>query len=144
MKEKVEEQVKNYTQEDMDAIKDKYLRLYAEFENYKRRTSKEKEDLISSTKQRVLSTILDVDNDLNIAYTKMEKNKGIELILSKISSYLKSQGIEEVQTNEYVTDLHEVISVIENGKTNEIIDVVSKGYKIGDKIIRYPKVIIGK
>jgi molecular chaperone GrpE len=125
---------------------DKYLRLAAEFENYKKRVQKEKEDLVLNTKVKTLSSLLDMDNDFNIA-TKSIKNEealeGIRVIHSKLSSFLISQGIEEVQTESYDEDLHEVISVIP-GEDNKIVDVVSKGYTLNGKPFRYPKIVLSK
>ena len=137
---------KIWKKDEIDEIKselnDKYLRLYADFENYKKRVQKEKEEIRNSTKSNTLSAILDMDNDLSIASTKIDQ-KGIELIMTKLSSFLKSQGVETVQTESYDPDIHEVISIIETGE-EKIIDVVSKGYSINGTIVRYPKVILGK
>ena len=129
--------------EEMEDWKDKYYRLYADFDNYKRRAQKEKEDLILDTKTKSLSTILDLDNDLYIAKKNMPDSEGLNLILNKVHTSLKSQGIEEIQTDEYDSDLHEVISIIETGES-KIIDIVSKGYKINGKPFRYPKIILSK
>ena len=129
--------------EEMEDWKDKYYRLYADFDNYKRRAQKEKEDLILETKTKSLSTILDLDNDLYIAKKNMPDSEGLNLILNKVHTSLKSQGIEEIQTDEYDSDLHEVISIIETGES-KIIDIVSKGYKINGKPFRYPKIILSK
>ena len=129
--------------EEMEEWKDKYYRLYADFDNYKRRAQKEKEDLILDTKTKSLSTILDLDNDLYIAKKNMPDSEGLNLILNKVHTFLKSQGIEEIQTDEYDSDLHEVISIIETGES-KIIDIVSKGYKINGKPFRYPKIILSK
>ena len=129
--------------EEMEEWKDKYYRLYADFDNYKRRAQKEKEDLILDTKTKSLSTILDLDNDLYIAKKNMPDSEGLNLILNKVHNFLKSQGIEEIQTDEYDSDLHEVISIIETGES-KIIDIVSKGYKINGKPFRYPKIILSK
>ena len=101
--------------EEMEERKDKYYRLYADFDNYKRRAQKEKEDLVLDTKTKSLSTILDLDNDLYIAKKNMPDTEGLNLILNKVHTFLKSQGIEEIQTDEYDSDLHEVISIIETG-----------------------------
>ena len=129
--------------EEMEDWKDKYYRLYADFDNYKRRAQKEKEDLILDTKTKSLSTILDLDNDLYIAKKNMPDSEGLNLILNKVQTSLKSHGIEEIQTDEYDSDLHEVISIIETGES-KIIDIVSKGYKINGKPFRYPKIILSK
>lgn len=138
--------VEKVTKEEFDLVKselnDKYLRLYADFENYKKRSQKEKEDIRNLTKLETLSTILDVDNDLFIASNKI-KNEGINLILSKMDKFLKSQGIESIQIEKYDPDTHEVVSIVENG-TEGIVEVVSKGYTLNGKIIRHPKVIISR
>lgn len=147
-KKEKEESVKNfYTTEEVDKIKseadDKYLRLAAEFDNYRRRILKEKEDLVISTKTKMLSAILDLDSDLSIA-TKQEKdNEGLKLMQSKIDSFLLGQGVKPIQTENYDEDLHEVIQVLEIGE-QKIIDVISKGYTINDQPFRYPKIILGK
>lgn len=124
---------------------DKFLRLSAEFDNYRKRISKEKEDLALKTKLSMLDTILDIDNEISLA-SKHSNDEGIKMIVSKLGKFLTSQGIEEVQTTKYDENLHEVISIqhFEGVKSFEILDVVSKGYSYGDKIIRYPKVIISE
>ena len=144
----IEESPKFYTQDEVDLIRiqgeDKYLRLLAEFDNYKKRVYKEKEDLKMSTKTQMLSTILDMDSDLALAKKNIkEENEGLNLILSKFDNFLKSLGVESIQTETYDSDLHEVISVIEIGE-EKIVDVISKGYTIGGKPFRYPKIILGK
>jgi molecular chaperone GrpE len=144
----IEESPKVYTQDEVDLIRiqgeDKYLRLLAEFDNYKKRVYKEKEDLKMSTKTQMLSTILDMDSDLALAKKNIkEENEGLNLILSKFDNFLKSLGVESIQTETYDSDLHEVISVIEIGE-EKIVDVISKGYTIGGKPFRYPKIILGK
>lgn len=121
----------------------KYIRLYADFENYKKRSKKEKEDLITNTKIKLLQSILDMDNDLNFAIKSNGDNDGINLIISKLDTFLKSQGIETIQTETYDEELHEVISVIP-GESEKIIDVVSKGYTLNGKPFRYPKIILSK
>ena len=120
-----------------------YVRLYAEFENYKKRVQKEKNELMIQTKTRVLNSILDLDTDLFIAKKSMEDSEGLNIILSKVTNFLKSQGIEEIQTEKYDSDLHEVISILDTGE-EKIIDVVSKGYTIDGKPFRYPKIILSK
>lgn len=137
-----------FTLEEVEQIKsesnEKYLRLFAEFENYKKRTQKEKEDIRLSTKTSMLSSILDLDSDLAIALKNDKSdNQGLKLIMSKLEKFLNSQGVESIQTEVYDVDNHEVISVMEIGE-EKIIDVVSKGYTINGKPFRYPKIILGK
>lgn len=145
IKEEENVEVKEPTlEEQISASNDKYLRLAAEFENYKRRVQKDKEELVTNTKIKMIQSILDMDNDLNFAIKSSgEISDGVKLIISKIDSFLKSQGIENIQTEEYDEDLHEVISVIPSDES-KIIDVVSKGYTLNGKPFRYPKIILGK
>lgn len=134
------------TEKKLEILKaeDKYLRLLAEFENYKKRVNKEKEEIKKQTFISTISSILDVNDDISIAIKNI-KNKnardGVELISKKISKYLKSKGIEEIQTDIYDEDLHEVISITNNSKN--IIEVVNKGYTLNGDVFRHPKVILG-
>jgi molecular chaperone GrpE len=122
----------------------KYLLLYADFENYKKRVQKDKEELVSNTKVKMLQSILDMDNDLAFAIkSSSEVSEGMSLILSKLETFLKSQGIETIQTETYDEDLHEVISIIPSDET-KVVDVVGKGYTLNGKPFRYPKIILGK
>lgn len=125
---------------------DKYIRLYADFENYKRRVQKEKEELKNNTKINIISSVLDMDNDISIAIKNIkdpETKSGIELIAQRIEKFLSSQGIESIQTDTYDEELHEVISVVETGES-KILDVASKGYMLNGKPFRYPKIILSK
>ena len=125
---------------------DKYVRLYADFETYKRRVSKEKEEIKNSTKVSMISSILDMDNDLSIALKNIKDEtakSGVKLIAQKLETFLKSHNIEVIQTEKYDDELHEVIQVMEIGES-KIIDVVSKGYSLNGKPFRFPKIILGK
>jgi len=122
--------------------KDMYLRLSAEFDNFRKRVQKDKEDLIFKTKSSMIEPILDLDNDLALA-AKHSKDPGLGLIISKLDKFLQTQGIQTIQTQTFDENLHEVVAVIDNDG-NTIHEVVSKGYMIGDKIIRYPKVILSE
>ena len=125
---------------------DKYLRLYSDFENWKKRATKEKDEIKNNTKVQMISAILDMDNDMSIAVKniKDESTKSsVKLIANKLETFLKSQGIETIQTETYDEELHEVISVLEIGES-KVIDVVSKGYTIDGKPFRYPKIVLGK
>lgn len=136
-----------YTLEEIEKItteaNDKYLRLAADFENFKRRVSKEKEEIKSNTKSLMLSAILDLDSDISIAVKQEKDNAGLNLFANKLTKFLSQQGVESIQTETYDKDIHEVISVLEIGE-EKIVDVVSKGYILNDKPIRYPKIILGK
>ena len=127
---------------------DKFARKCAEFENYKKRTQKEKEEIRDETKVKVISSILDMDNDISIALKNIKSKEaleGIKIISQKVNNFLKSNGIEKIQTNNYDADIHEVISTIDtNESPGTILDVVSEGYSLNGKTFRYPKVIISK
>jgi molecular chaperone GrpE len=149
-KNKIDEEISEtqiYSQKDMDEVKselnDKYLRLFAEFDNYKKRTHREKDEIKISTKIKMLEAILDVDSDISIALKSDSNNEGLNLITSKLNNWLKTQGIETISTDKYNTDVHEVISVVEIGE-EKIVDVISKGYTLDGKPFRYPKVILGR
>lgn len=147
----VEEQL----QQDLSAEKDKFLRLFAEFENYKRRTSKERIELFKTANQEVLQAMLPVLDDFDRAWIQIEKSNdealvtGVQLIHDKLRSTLVSKGLEEVSIqagDDFNADFAEAITQIP-APTEElkgkIVDVVEKGYKLGDKIIRFPKVVLG-
>lgn len=123
---------------------EKYMLLYADFENYKKRTIKEKEDIRNNTKVSMLTAILDMDNDIALAVKNIKDEsakEGVQLIAGKLDTFLKNQGIETVQTETYDEDLHEVVTVIGEGKN--VIDVISKGYTLAGKPFRYPKIVLG-
>jgi len=147
-----ENQIENEQIQEKDLVEklaeaeDKYVRLYAEFENYKRRVQKEKEEIKFNTKVNMVSPILDMDNDVAIAIKNIKDEsakQGVQLIAQKLENFLKSQGIETIQTETYDDELHEVISVVPTGKT-EVIDVVSKGYMLNGKPFRHPKIVISQ
>lgn len=133
-------------EEQLKEEQNKYLLLYADFENYKRRVQREKEELKNNTKVSMITSILDMDNDIELAIKNIKDDSardGVKLIASKVQSFLKTQGIEPIQTETYDEDLHEVISVLEIGET-KIVDVVSKGYTLNEKPFRFPKIVLGK
>lgn len=142
-------------EEDLAREKDKFLRLFAEFENYKKRTSKERMDLFKTAGQEVLQSMLPVMDDFDRALTQILKSedealvKGVELIYEKLKSTLVSKGLEEVDVkvgDAFDADFAEAITQIPAGEEmkGKVVDVVEKGYKLGDKIIRFPKVVIGQ
>tara|TARA_B100000427_G_C15021918_1_gene382930 strand:- start:59 stop:517 length:459 start_codon:yes stop_codon:yes gene_type:complete len=138
-------------EEEVALLKDKYLRLVAEFENYKKRTIKEKEDFAKYAKENLITSILPVIDDFERANQNNEKDvKGYKLIGQKMIDILKKQNLNKIpiKKNE-VFDLekHEAISSVpvnSKNKKGKIIEEVESGYMLSDKIIRYPKVIIGK
>lgn len=148
----VEEQLK----EDLEKEKDKFLRLFAEFENFKRRTSKERIELFKTAGQEVIQALLPVLDDFDRALKELSKSedkemfKGVELINAKLSETLKAKGLEQVEAAEgdvFDAEVHEAITQIpapHKKMKGKIIDVIEKGFKLGDRIIRHPKVVVGK
>lgn len=142
-------------EEDLAKEKDKFLRLFAEFENFKRRTAKERIDLYKTANQEVLQAMLPVLDDFDRAMVQISKTddehllKGVQLIQEKLKSTLVSKGLEEVELKAgdvFNADFAEAITQIpapSDDLKGKIVDVVEKGYKLGDKIIRFPKVVIG-
>ncbi|WP_040473787.1 nucleotide exchange factor GrpE [Flavobacterium frigoris] len=142
--------------QDLAKEKDKYLRLFAEFENYKRRTSKERLELFKTANQEVLLVMLPVLDDFDRAMVEISKSddklllKGVELIHEKLKGTLVSKGLEQVEIKNgdtFDADFAEAITQIPAPSPKmkgKIVDVIEKGYKLGDKIIRFPKVVIGQ
>ena len=142
--------------EEIEKEKDKFLRLFAEFENYKKRTSKERLELFKTASQDVMVSMLPVLDDFDRAWKEIEKSedknliKGIELIHNKLKETLKNKGLEEVEVSAgdaFNADDHEAITQIPaptEDLKGKIVDVIEKGYKLGDKIIRFPKVVTGQ
>ena len=155
--EPVENQVEEINLEDqVKEEKDKFLRLFAEFENYKRRTAKERIELFSTASEEVMISLLPILDDFDRASAEIEKDKdneifkGVLLIKNKLFDSLKSKGLDVIKVNkgdEFNADNHEAVTQIPAPSKNmkgKIIDVIEKGYKLGEKVIRYPKVVIGK
>tara|TARA_Y100000746_G_C15134391_1_gene298119 strand:- start:50 stop:565 length:516 start_codon:yes stop_codon:yes gene_type:complete len=143
-------------EEQLKTEKDKFLRLFAEFENYKRRTAKERIELFSTASEEVMVSLLPVLDDFDRATIEIAKDKenetlkGILLIKNKLFDSLKLKGLSLVEVNkgdDFNADNHEAVTQIPAPTKNmkgKIIDIIEKGYKLGDKVIRYPKVVIGK
>ena len=141
---------------DLAQEKDKFLRLFAEFENYKRRTTKERIELFKTANQEVLLAMLPVLDDFDRAIVEIAKSedevmtKGVELIHEKLKNTLVAKGLEVVDVkagDAFDADFAEAITQIPapNDKMKgKIVDVLEKGYKLGEKIIRFPKVVIGQ
>ena len=133
-------------------VKDKTLRILAEFDNYKKRTNKQISEIRQITKFDTLSKFIDILDDWKFFEEEVNKSKnkaiktGFGLIDKKINSYLKEMEIIDVPTDcKFNEDLHEAITTMDDGKEKgTILKVVSNGYMIGDKIIKYPKVIVQK
>ena len=155
----IEERVEEISREeqlsqDLASEKDKFLRLFAEFENFKRRTAKERIELFKTANQDVLQSLLPVMDDFDRALTEIKKTddniliKGVELIQEKLKGTLVSKGLAEVEVKAgdvFDADFAEAITQIPMpDMKGKVVDVIEKGYKLGDKIIRFPKVVIGQ
>jgi molecular chaperone GrpE len=137
-------------------LNDKYLRLAAEFDNYRRRTLKEKMELSKTAGEDILVNILPVMDDFERGLSNIDKAKdikavkdGIQLIYNKFGEFLKQRGVKEIEAKEkeFDTDLHEAITKIPapNAKLKgKVVDVIEKGYYLNEKIIRFSKVVIGE
>lgn len=136
--------------------KEKFIRLYAEFDNFKRRNAKERVELIQTAGREVIQAMLEVVDDCDRAEKQMHKSEdlvqireGIQLVFTKLRNTLQSKGLKEMKSigEEFNPDLHEAITEIpvpdENMK-GKVVDEVEKGYTLNDKIIRFAKVVVGK
>jgi molecular chaperone GrpE len=150
-------EVSEPTSEDLiQQEKDKYLRLFAEFENYKKRTSKERIELFKTASQELMTSLLPIMDDFDRGLTEIKKVKdkellkGMQLINDKFKNTLTQKGLTEIEVKKgdvFDAEIHEAITQIPaptEKLKGKIIDAIEKGYKLGDKIIRYPKVVIGQ
>jgi molecular chaperone GrpE len=144
----------------IQAEKDKFLRLFAEFENYKKRTTRERIELFKTAGQELMTSLLPIVDDFERALTHTEEDKenkvaeelrqGVLLIYQKFYNTLESKGLSKLETNvgdTFDAEIHEAITQIPSPSEDlkgKIIDCVEKGYKLGEKVVRYPKVVIGQ
>ena len=143
-------------QEEIEEQKDKYLRLSAEFDNYRKRTMKEKAELILNGGEKSLSSILPVVDDFERAIKTMETatdvnavKEGVELIYNKFMAVLAQNGVKVIETKDQPldTDYHEAIAVIpapSEAQKGKILDCVQTGYTLNDKVLRHAKVVVGE
>ena len=144
------------TQQEIAELKDKYMRLYAEFDNFKRRTAKEKIDLISTASKETIAALLPVVDDFDRAKKTADDpestenfSEGVKLVYEKLHKILTQKGLQKMESNGEVFDpeFHEAITEIP-APTEElkgkVIDTIEAGYFLNDKIIRYAKVVVGK
>ncbi|HCX98640.1 MAG TPA: nucleotide exchange factor GrpE [Bacteroidales bacterium] len=154
-----EEEITNPMEElqnQLEEAKDKYIRLSAEFDNYRKRTQREKMDLIRFGSEDAMKAILPLVDDFERAVKHSETatdvealKQGLVLIQVKFKEFLKANGVQEIEDigNELDTDVHEAVSKTPAPKKElkgKIVDVVEKGYKLNDKVIRFSKVVIGE
>lgn len=157
--EKVEEQKspEEQLQDQLVVEKDKFMRLFAEFENYKKRTTKERIDLFKTASQDVMVSMLPVLDDFERALTHIEEDKeaeelrkGVLLIYNKLVNTLEQKGLSKIEVKQgdaFNADDHEAVTQIpapSEDLKGKIIDVVERGYRLGEKVIRFPKVVIGQ
>jgi molecular chaperone GrpE len=152
---KEEVSVEDQLREELAKEKDKFLRLFAEFENFKKRTSKERIDLFKTAGQEVMVSLLPVLDDFDRALKELSKSedkemfKGVELINNKFNETLKNKGLEQIEVKQgdaFDAEVHDAITQIpapDKKLKGKILDVVEKGFKLGDRIIRHPKVVVG-
>jgi molecular chaperone GrpE len=151
------EQVLENFEEKYQTEKDRYLRLFAEFENYKKRTSKERVELFKTANRDVLSALLPIVDDFDRGIAEISKTEegsnllqGMQLIYDKLTKTLDQKGLVAMEVNQgdvFDADRHEAVTQIPAPSPDlkgKIIDVIEKGYELGEKIIRYPKVVIGQ
>jgi len=143
-------------QEEIEELKDKWLRSVAEFENYRKRTLKERAELILNGGEKVIIAILPVLDDMERAIENGEKTddpavlrEGMELIHQKFMKTLEGQGVSKIETEDadFDTDVHEAVAMVPgmgDDKKGKVIDCLQKGYKLNDKVIRHAKVAVGQ
>ena len=153
--EQLQAQVDELTKE-QEEMKDKYLRLSAEFDNYRKRTMKEKAELILNGSEKTITAILPVIDDLERALANMQTatdveavKAGVELIYNKFMQILGQNGVKAIETQEKEldTDYHDAIAIIDapsDELKGKILDCVETGYMLNDKVIRHAKVVVGK
>ena len=143
-------------QQQIDELKDKYLRSVAEFDNYRKRTLKEKAELILNGSEKAIAAVLPILDDMERAIANGEKTEdlnvlreGMSLIYTKFQKVLESIGVKEIETADadFDTDVHEAIAMVPgmgDDKKGKVLDCVQKGCKLNDKVIRQAKVAVGQ
>jgi molecular chaperone GrpE len=153
-----EADIENITEKlaaDVQEQKDKYLRLFAEFDNYKRRTAKERLELMQTAGKEMAIALLDVADDMDRAEKQIASDddinhvkEGVQLIFNKLRSLLQQKGIVSMNSldTDFDVEKHEAVTEIPAGeeKTGKVVDELQKGYYMNDKLIRFAKVVVGK
>ncbi len=153
--EKLKQEIEKLT-EKYNELNDKYIRLAAEFDNYKKRTLKEKTELLKFGGENVITQLINILDDFERAQSSIKETsdlesikQGIELINNKFYEFLKQQGVKEIEAknNDFNTDYHEAITRFpapSEEMKGKVIDVIQKGYLLHDKVIRFAKVVVGE
>jgi molecular chaperone GrpE len=143
-------------QKELDEQKDKYIRLFAEFDNFKRRSAKERVELFQTAGKEVITSLLDVLDDCDRAEKQLQTTEdltqikeGVQLVFNKLRSTLQSKGLKAMESinQDFDVEKHEAITEIPAptpALKNKVVDEVTKGYYLNDKIIRFAKVVVGK
>lgn len=150
-----EQEAADKAEAELQEQKDKYLRLFAEFDNYKRRTAKERMELISTAGKDFATSMLEVADDMDRAEKQIESSEdvalikeGVRLVFQKLRSSLAKKGILPVESagKDFDTEQHEAVTEIEAGKdkAGKVVDEIQKGYTMNGKLIRFAKVVVGK
>lgn len=144
----IQEELKT-VQKDHDDLKDKYMRLFAEFDNHKKRTIKEKLDLMRTASQDIMAALLPVLDDFDRAKANSELSDGINLVYQKLHKILENKGLESMDSDgqPFDPEFHEAVTEIpapSEDMKGKVVDTVEKGYILGEKIIRHAKVVVGK
>jgi len=146
----------NSIEKELADLQDKHIRLHAEFDNFRRRTLKEKADLIKSGGEKTILELLPVIDDLELAHKSIQSAQdlqsvieGVSIIINKFQQFLKQQGVSEIiaQDQMFDTDIHEAITKFPaptEEMKGKVIDVVKKGYQLHDKVIRFAQVVVGE
>jgi len=154
--EKTEAKTGPSPEEQLSALQDKYIRLAADFDNYRKRMLKERMELIKTAGEDVLVSFLPILDDVERAMKSIRESQdleavktGVELIYSKLKDFLTQKGIKEIDAlnQPFNTDFHEAITQIpvdDQDKKGKVVDVVQKGYTLHDKVVRFPKVVVGE
>ncbi len=141
---------------ELEVQKDKYVRLFAEFDNFKRRNAKERVELIQTAGREVITSMLDVLDDCDRAEKQLintdnadQLKQGVQLVFNKLRSTLQAKGLKAMESinTEFDVEKHEAIAdvpVNDESKKGKVIDEIVKGYYLNDKLIRFAKVIVGK
>ncbi len=150
-----ENELENLKKE-IELYKDKYVRLFAEFDNYKRRNAKERMELIQTAGKEVITSLLDVLDDCDRAENQMNNStdidqvkEGVQLVFNKLRNTLQSKGLKAMESldTEFDVEKHEAITEVhvpEKSKKGKVVDEIVKGYYLNDKLIRFAKVVVGK
>jgi molecular chaperone GrpE len=161
--ENIENEVKEETISEVDQLKldveeqkQKFIRLYAEFDNFKRRNAKERVELIQTAGRDVIQSMLEVMDDCDRAEKQLQTSEdlqqirqGIQLVFAKLRNTMQAKGVKEMKSigEEFNPDIHEAITEIpvnDPAMVGKVVDEVEKGYTLNEKIIRYSKVVVGK